>query len=126
MIRSTIHRVAALGLASLALTAVGGTASGAGVAAPTCLTWQRQSGAAAASDAWHPAPPAAHADPHPWNPSAPTDGEQGHPWAPNASSVGAGERPWHPTAPPGPSARHAWHADSALAGDCAWAPATNR
>lgn len=126
MTRSIIHRFATLGLAALALSALGGTVSGAGTAATTCLTWHPDSPAATSVDAWRPAVPAGHADPHTWNPSMPTGGRDQHPWNPAVPGARSGDRPWHPDELTGRPAPHVWHPHGAPVDDCESAPATNR
>ena len=65
MTRSTTQRIATLALAAVAVTAIGGTVSGAGDATPTCQTWHAR---VIVDDRYQ----------HTWNPDDAIDGRYQH------------------------------------------------
>ena len=65
MTRSTTQRIATLALAAVAVTAIGGTVSGAGDEAPACQTWHAR---VIVDDRYQ----------HTWNPDDAIDGRHQH------------------------------------------------
>jgi hypothetical protein len=114
MTRSITRRIVTLGLAAVVVTAIGGTASGAGDGgATTCRAWHpptevsdrhhdtwNPTVAADASygDAWNPIVPADGRHHRTWNPTVPTDSEHHDAWNPPAPADGQHRHAWAPTA----------------------------
>jgi hypothetical protein len=107
MTRSTIQRIATVGLAAVAMTAFGRTASGAGDEATTCRTWHsRIIVSGRHQHTWN---PDAVDDPdqriwnpvevdrqnqHTWNPDT-VDGQNQHTWNPDVVD-GQYQHTWNP------------------------------
>ena len=83
MTRSITKRIASLGLAAVAVTAIGGTVSGARDESTTCRTW-------------HPHTIVSGRHQHTWNPDDATDGRHQHTWNPADTVDGRYQHTWNP------------------------------
>ena len=83
MTRSTTHRIATLAFAAVAVTAIGGTVSGAGDETPACQTWHAR---VIVEDRYQ----------HTWNPDDAIDGQHQHTWNPDDAIDGRYQHTWNP------------------------------
>jgi hypothetical protein len=89
MTRSATHRIATLGLAAVAVTAIGGTVSGAGDEATTCQTWHpRVIVSGHNQHTWHPDNAIDDRLHHTLNPDVAIDGRFQHAWNPDVEIAG--------------------------------------
>jgi hypothetical protein len=94
---STTHRIATLGIAAAAVTAIGGTVSVAGDDATTCQTWHpRIMVSDAYQHTWNPADVTEGGYQHTWNPADVTEGGYQHTWNPADVTEGGYQHTWNP------------------------------
>jgi hypothetical protein len=109
---STTQRIATLGIAAAAVTAIGGTVSSAGDEATTCLSW-------------HPRIIVTDRYQHTWNPDEATEGRYQHTWTPDEAIDGRYQHTWNPDEAIDGRYQHTWNPDEAIEGrhQHTWNPA---
>jgi hypothetical protein len=115
MTRSITQRIATLGLAAVAVTAIGGNVSSAGDETTTCRTWHSPT---LVSSRYQ----------HTWNPADAVDGRHQHTWHPDGAIDAQHQQTWNPDDSVEGRYQHTWNPDDAVEGryQHTWNPAGDR